>query len=662
MEHRLWGDSTFGYHAVNVLLHAAAACLFALILSQLSINGAWLGGFIFALHPVCVESVAWISEQKNTLSAVFYLLAMLLYVKHDEQFQQGASHFTRLYFISFACFLAAILSKSVTATLPAALLVILWWKRGKLSWNRDVLALIPWFAAAIGGALFTAWVERSFVGAQGQDFSLTATQRVLIAGRDIWFYLQKLIWPSNLMFIYPRWDVNPSIWWQYLYPAGAVTLIVAAWLIRSKNRGPLAAFLFFIGSLFPALGFVNVYPFIYSFVADHFQYLASLGIITLVVASCRGTWLKPGATIGIVVLGTLTWRDCAKYLDATTLYRATIQQNPKCWMCYNNVGVILLSQERLAEAKLNFEEAIHIRPNYSEALFNMGNVMVSMKRSEEALPYFQKGVQSTPDYGDAMLKMGISLLKMNRLADAVANIREVTRLRPNNPEAHRLLAVALRGVGQLNETRSELEQAVRLNPDSPSLHRDLAEAQSGLGQSDEAISQLETALRLDPQYAEAHQDIASLYAQKGRPGEAAAHYATAAARYNEVLRVMPDDAMLHNNLAIVLQALRKSEQAQSHFLEAIHLKPEYADAHYNFGLLLIGLGRRADGIKEFKSALRFDPKQAEYHDALGAALFQSEQFAEAVAEFAEAERLKPNLPGIENNLELARRAVAAQPH
>jgi protein O-mannosyl-transferase len=662
LEHHLWGDSTFGYHVLNVALHSTAACLFALILYQLSINGAWIGAFIFALHPVCVESVAWITEQKNTLSAVFYLLAALLYLKNDERTQDGASRFAPAYFVSLACFIAAILSKSVTATLPAALLVILWWKRGRLSWNRDILPLIPWFAAGIGGGLFTAWVERRYIGAEGQDFSLSAMQRMLVAGRVVWFYLQKLVWPSKLVFIYPRWDVSPSIWWQYLFPAAAIALAVAAWLVRDRSRGPLAAFLFFAGSLFPALGFVNVYPFIFSFVADHFQYVASLGLITLAAGLCRSMASKTAAIAIAGILGILTWRDCAKYRDAITLYRTTIQQNPNCWMCYNNLGVIRLSEDRLAEAKQNFEDAIRIRPNYGEALFNLGNVLVSLDRPQEAMPYFQKAVQSTSDHGEAMLKMGISLLKMNRVADAVANIREVTKLRPNDAEAHRLLAVALRGFGQEMETRIELEQALRLNPDSPLLHRELAETMSGLGQSDEAISQLEVALRIDPQYADAHQALANLYAAKGRAAEATAHYKAAAARYSEILELTPDQAMVHNNLAIVLEGLKRPQDAEAHFRQAIRLKADYADAHYNLGLLLIALGRRADAIAEFKSSLRFDPNHAEYHDALGAALFQAERFTEAVSEFTEAERLKPNLPGVEGNLELARRAVASQQH
>src|SRR5881296_96173 len=653
VEHHLWGDSTFGYHLLNVVLHMIAACLFGLILSELSINGAWIGTFIFALHPVCVESVAWISEQKNTLSAVFYLSAMLLYLRHDKKVQGGSSRFTIAYFISLACFLAAILSKSVTATLPAALLVILWWKRGKLSWNGDVLPLVPWFAAGIGGGLFTAWVERRFIGAAGTDFSFTILQRLLIAGRAVAFYFGKLLWPSGLMFIYPRWDVRASVWWQYLFPAAVAAVAIATWLIRGKNRAPLAAMLFFGGSLFPALGFVNVYPFVFSFVADHFQYLASLGVIALAPALCRGKWQAGAAIVAVAVLGTLTWLDSAKYRDSETLYRNTIQQNPDCWMCYNNLGTISFLQGRLAEAKENFEQALRIRPEFPDALDNLGIVLIDLGRGDEAIPYLRKAFeyQSTADAAEASFRFGAALLKMKRVDDAMPNIRQGIRLKPDYAEGHALLGAALQTSGKLSEAKSELDEAIRLKPDSPSLHRELADILLALGQSDEAIFQLETALHIDPQDPDSHGALAKLYAAKGRPAGAVTHY-------QEAVRLKPGQPLLYNALAVVLQTLERPEEAQAHFQEAIRLKPDYADAHYNLGLLLTALGRRDEAIAEFKSSLRYDPNHPEAHDALGAALFESGKFAEAVAEFTETQRLKPELAGIRENLELARRAAS----
>ncbi len=251
-EHKLWGDAATGYHWLNILLHAFSAVLLARILSQLKIPGAWLAAALFAVHPVEVESVAWISELKNTLSGVFYLGAALAYLRFDR------SRSGRDYAMALGLFLLGLMSKTVIASLPAALLVVFWWQRGKVPWKRDALPLIPFFIAGIGAGLLTAWVERRFIGAEGSEFNFSIIERILIAGRDVWFYLGKLFWPVDLAFIYPRWNVSQAVWWQYLYPAAGLVLLGV--LVWRRWRGPLAALLFFVGTLFPALGFFRRSP------------------------------------------------------------------------------------------------------------------------------------------------------------------------------------------------------------------------------------------------------------------------------------------------------------------------------------------------------------------------------------------------------------------
>ena len=214
----LWGDQTLAYHIVNIVLHALSAFLLALILRRLSVPGAWLAAVIFALHPVHVESVAWISELKNTLSGALFLGAALSYLQFDKGRQK------RFYGLAAALFVLALLSKSVTATLPAALLVVFWYQRGTLGWRRDIIPLLPFFAAGAGGGLLTVWVERTLIGAEGAEFSFNLIERCLIAGRAIWFYLGKLCWPADLIFQYPRWQIDQGVWWQYLYPLGVVAL------------------------------------------------------------------------------------------------------------------------------------------------------------------------------------------------------------------------------------------------------------------------------------------------------------------------------------------------------------------------------------------------------------------------------------------------------
>ena len=257
IEHGLWGDSTVGYHLVNVVLHVTAALLLVALLRKLGLEAAaWLAGFIFALHPIAVEAVAWISEQKSTLSAVFYLGSALTYICFDQTRKRSR------YFVALALFVMALFSKSVTATLPAALLLILWWQRGEIAWNRDVIPLLPWFAIGAPRGLFTAWVERTYIGAQGPDYALTWLDRTLLAGRVIWFYLSKLIFPVDLMFFYPHWTIDAALWWQYLFTLPEYSPIASpafpGW--RGSNRGRSQPHLFFIGTLFPVLGFSQRLP------------------------------------------------------------------------------------------------------------------------------------------------------------------------------------------------------------------------------------------------------------------------------------------------------------------------------------------------------------------------------------------------------------------
>lgn len=302
LQHRLWGDATLGYHIVNLVLHLLTVTMVYAILRKLEVPGALLAAGVFALHPVHAETVAWISEQKNTLSGLLYVSAMFAYVHFDKNSRVRGRWLWLFYLVSLVAFVLSLLSKSVTATLPAALLVILWWKHGKLTWRHDVLPLVPYFFFGISSGLFTAYVEHEWVGAAGANYDLSMVQRVMLAGRVAFFYLGKLILPVNLVFSYPRWDINPYDWKQWLYPIAAVSLLISFWMLRRRSRALLAAFLFFVGTLFPVLGFLNVYPFVYSYVADHFQYLASLGIIVLGSAgitmameqALKGDFPKPG--------------------------------------------------------------------------------------------------------------------------------------------------------------------------------------------------------------------------------------------------------------------------------------------------------------------------------------------------------------------------------
>ena len=500
LEHRLWGDAMFGYHLANVLLHSTAAILLFRILRELDVPGAMLAACIFALHPVCVESVAWVSEQKNTLSTVFYLASALVYVR-------GA------YWLAFALFLCALLTKTVTATLPAALLLIVWWKRGRLSWRADVVPLVPWFAVATAAGLYTAWFEREVIGARGEGFSLTLLERILLAGRVIWFYLGKLLWPIDLMFWYPRWAIDAADWRQYWFPAAAVGLTAALALLARRHRAPLAAFLFFCGTLVPVLGFFNVYPFRFSYVADHFQYLASIGIIVPAAAALalasgsleptRRSAAHAAIAVLVATLGVLTWRQSTMYVDAETLYRESTRRNPGAWFAYQNLGTLLVEEEgRVPEAIAAYRAALEVGPKTPRATTN--TVMALIKGASLA--------PNTP--------AGVS--------QAVAYLEEALRLDPRSAEAHYVFGNVLASSGlpeRVPEAIAHYEAALRIRPGHFRTHYNLGTVLMDVpNRQDDAIAQLETAVRIDPESIEARVNLGMALAnQPVRHAEAIPH-------------------------------------------------------------------------------------------------------------------------------------------
>ncbi|HYK60628.1 MAG TPA: tetratricopeptide repeat protein [Bryobacteraceae bacterium] len=501
LEHWFWGDAVASYHLANLVLHALSAHLLLLILKRLSVPGAWLAALIFALHPICVESVAWISEQKNTLSTVFYLSSAMIYLDFDEKRKRSS------YLAALGLFVLALLSKSVTATLPAALLVLLWWRRGRVDWKRDMLPLAPWLAIGVSSGLLTAWVEKRFVGAEGALFALSLAQRCLLAGRAIWFYAAKVIWPANLMFFYPRWTLDPHNWPEYLFPLGVVAMAAVLLWLACKSRAPLAAFLFFTGALAPALGFINVYPFRFSYVADHFQYLASLGVIVpaawAMTAATRAIPASRFAPFALVAaLGILTWSQSANYSSAEALYRDTLARNPSSWLAEHNLGGVLMKLPGLApEAIPHLEAALRLNPNLAEARNNLGLILSDLPgRLPDAIAQYQAALRIRPDYPEAHNNLGSALSDVGRREEAIAEYRAALRLRPNYAEAHNNLGSALsESADQSPAAIAEFEAALRIDPN-------LAEAQANLsmalikipGRLPEAISHLEAAVRIRP--------------------------------------------------------------------------------------------------------------------------------------------------------------------
>lgn len=522
LQQRLWGDSPTGYHLVNLVLHIGCVVLVLKILRSLRIPGAELATIIFALHPVNVETVAWIAERKNTLSGLFGLAATLSYLKFDEN-RTGRS-----YALAVGLFLFGLLSKTAIVTLPLAWLVIFWWKRGAISWRRDSVPLVPFFFLSAAAGLMTWWVEYGNIAYKASILAFSPVDRCLIAGRAFWFQLGKVLWPSNLMFVYPRWEINAGVWWHYLFPLAVLALLGILWSLRRWSRAPLVGVLVYIFLLLPSLGFLNIYFFLYSFVADHWQYLACLGIITPCasgIALLAGKlkrwqgWLEPGTSLLLAgVLFILTWQQSRMYTDIETLYRTTIARNPACWMAYNNLGNILYQANRIPEAMDLFNQALRIKPD--AAHYSLGNALLQTGRTSGAIDEYEEALRINPDYAEAHNNLGSALLQTGRTPEAIEQYEQALRINPGFATAHNNLGNALVRTGRAQEAIDHYKQALRISPNSASTHNNLGAALAQLGRISEATEQIRTALRINPNDIDARNNLAKLEAlQKTTPAK-----------------------------------------------------------------------------------------------------------------------------------------------
>ncbi len=542
LEYPLFGDRPLGYHLVNIGLHALNAVLLWRLLRRLQVPGARLAAALFAVHPVMVESVAWITEIKNTLSGCFCLVAALAWLRFDETRRPG------WYALALGRFTLAVLSKTTAAVLPGVLLVVAWWRRGTLSWRRDWRPLLPFLAVGAADGIFVAWVEWKVIGAQGSSFTFNFVERTLIAGRALWFYVGKIVWPGELIFFYPRWTIDAHAPGAYLYPLAALVVLGLLWAWRGRARGPLAGALIFVGALLPTLGFLNVYLFIFSFVADHLQYLAAMAALTLAAAGLTQLerWVNAPAVrlLGVLllsILGVLTVRQTRMYRDEETLYRVTLAKNPEAWLAHGNLGgllvkagrydeaiehltiarryhpekteviynlgLALLRERRIAEATPLFGELVRLKPDDVEGLTRLADVLVMQDHVPQAIPYYERAAALNPTLVGVQNNLGNALLATGRVAEGVAHFEQVLRLDPNDAEAHFNLGLALPHLGRLPEAIAHDEAALRLKPDDAAAHFNLGEALLQVGRPVESVLQFREALRLDPTMTEARQGL-----------------------------------------------------------------------------------------------------------------------------------------------------------
>lgn len=489
LEWRLWGPNAAGYHATHVLLHTASTVLLWRVLSRLRIRGALLGALLFAVHPVNVESVAWITQRKNLMAILFFLASIRFFI--EAEFRRhpigGPSAavappgFQGTYYgLSLLTFALAMLSKGSVAPLPLVLAGIILWRR-KFSLS-DAVRLSPFVLIAVGLSAVNIWFQRHGTGSVIRDAS--PAERLVGAGAAVGFYLWKALVPVRLSFIYPQWSIKAGdpLWWIPLLAAVGITL-----LLRRYSRKGFFGWAYFCVMLVPVLGFTDIYFMSYSLVADHYQHLALIGVTTLAgfalqrVAGNRAPRAIPA--IVVCVLCCLTYRQCQAYTDSESLYRATLTQNPDCWLAHNNLGNLLFGSGRAEEAIEHYERAVQLKPGDAKVRSNLG-VALNLQglsffeagKIPTAVACYERALRLDPDDVDALNNLGGAQLTLGRTSEAIGLFQRALLVKPNAPEMWYNLGNALAASGRLVEAVADYKRALRLRPDYPNALRNLAQA------------------------------------------------------------------------------------------------------------------------------------------------------------------------------------------
>jgi tetratricopeptide (TPR) repeat protein len=505
IEHALWGLNTTGYHWVNLLLHVGNALLVWAVLARLRVPGSWLAAAIFALHPVQVESVAWITERKNVLMGFFFLLTLVAWIAFVDKRTRRPWIF---YCLALIFYVLALSAKATACTLPAALFLIFWLQKKPITMRR-LMQIIPFVVLGVGMGLLAVWWERYHQGTNRAVFIfLSPSERILVASRAVWFYLSKIFWPSNLTFIYPRWNISTADLINYIWLlAGIVACVAIYFLRRYFGRSLEVAAAFFVATLSPVLGFIMLFTFRYTFVADHYQYLACIGPIALASAGIVSlsdkftryrALIVSAALLVVGTLGTLTWRQAATYSDIETLWRTTLVRNPECWMAHTNLGLVLLQKGKIDDGIAHYRSALQMQPDSWDAEYNLGTALLRRGQVDEAIQHCERAVVMRPTDPDAQVSLGDALLRKGRIDDAIDHYQKAMMARADHFLARYGLCHALLEKGELDGAIQVCRSALVLWPLDADCHTALAIALEEKGNPAEAIQHYEKALEVSP--------------------------------------------------------------------------------------------------------------------------------------------------------------------
>jgi tetratricopeptide (TPR) repeat protein len=577
-EYALFGPHPLPYHLTNVLFHGLSAIVLWRVLIALRVPGAWFGAAIWALHPVQAESVAWIAEMKNTQSGLFYLLTILYFIKGlRAQPDDGRFQFNRNSALVLLFAALAIASKSSTVILPVVLCLCAWWIEGR-RWTRCLATVLPIFVMCLVAGIISIWTQ----GASSltkTDWQVTQSwpERLAVMGDAVWFYLGKLIWPNPLFTGYPKWRIDSGSWPSYMPLAAVFILLLILWRWRHGWSRPFyMGFTYFLAALLPLLGLVDFSFERYSFVADHFQYLASMGPLALaggiaarssIFSSSTKAWLAPVLGAGLcLLLGVLTCRQAWFFQSDGQLWAHTVQENPGSWVGYANLGVALVHEGKADEAIGDFRRAIEINPNASDIRTNLGSTLLDHGRIDEAADEFQKAVANDPRNADAHYCLGSIYLNKNLVNEAAVELEQSINLNPYNARAHDALAIVFARQGKVADSVEQSRKALAIDPNYADAYDNLGLTFENNGEFDDAIACYRKSLEINSANASAHYNLGNALFKKGQVDDAISEYQNA-------LRIAPDMSPALDNLGIAFIQKGQPDRASVELEQALKLNP-----------------------------------------------------------------------------------------
>jgi tetratricopeptide (TPR) repeat protein len=601
---QMYGLWAGGHHLTNVLLHAACAvCLFLLLLQM---TGAiWRSAFVaalFAIHPLRVESVAWVSELKDVLSGLFFMLTLAAYTRYARRPRSVGR-----YAAVALCLALGLMSKPMLVTIPFVLLLIDYWPLARFQKASQLPALLrekaPLFALSVLSCVATVFAQQGAIRPVAEVPFSVRVGNALVA---YVIYIGKLIYPVHLAVLYPLLRNGWPAWRAMLAFLLLAGLTAGACSLRRRRPFLLVGWLWYVGMLVPVIGFLQVGDQAY---ADRYTYLPQIGLClagTWVAADWAGDRRSRRITLGcagffiLCALLAAAYRQTTLWRDPETLWTHTIACTQDNFTAHGDLGDALLQQGKTAEAIAEFRAAIHINPSYSAAHYNLGVALLGLGRTEEAIAEFRTAIQINPAYAKAHNNLGIALLRQGKSAEAMDEYAAALKADPAEADAHYNLANAFLDQGRTQEAVAEYGESLRLNPAYPDAQNNLGTALVQQGRTEEGIARYRESLRLNPAYVNAHINLGNVLLHSGRTSEAVAEF-------RAVLKLDPANADAHNDLGVIWLNAGRFEDAIAEFREAVQINPGDADAHDNLGGALLQRGHPADAIEELQKALDLKP-------------------------------------------------------